>query len=579
MTSYEHQEIARTIDQLEMSQGKAEQLSSWLKAEPHLNLLKLNSQSNEVILLACTRTTFIHAVIAKEQEVIPPDYDDLLKWNSSPNKKRASYSWQLGNKEVNIVLKEPNPEPSTMQSTQNLVFAIQLERLAEPHEYEILQEFAHATGILWREDESAYCRIDENGDFEPVLSITNPGDPKSVTLITCKREPLEQFLAASESALVRFFNFTMVRRDLFRSWNGGVEGRKIESENLFYDQCIHPDGHSWTRGTQILPVLTNREMLFRSITETPSHRTGRQYATFIIEDWRNNRIVEVSTEPNATSNYFTAADNSLPYEMSWACFRPEVLSKYKADRDKYTLDEESRAISCRGAWYLKSYDINPAGQVFAYLCDLRNLPYQEQLHWKSFNEEPKATISERAYENDFQGTWSFHITPLERVLNMLRNWATQNLDWWRIKDESLLLRFNTPIANSKDEWAQSFLELSKAVIENFRKKPIQAYLRQQNIDFDKDHGTLILLEKLLQSQDSGNDDPLRLEGMKQAWLIRSKVQSHNTGTEADQIARNARREHGTFKQHFESVCTQIADELENLEATLPTIQERCESDQ
>ena len=236
-----------------------------------------------------------------------------------------------------------------------------------------MQEFAHATGILWREEESAFCRLDENGDLEPVVSVTNPKDPKATTLLTCKREPLEQYLAASGRTLVRFFDFMMVRREVFRSWNGAARERKIESKHLFYDQCIHPDGHAWTRGTQILPVSTNREVLFQSITETPSHRSGRQYASFIIQDWRNQRIVEVSTEPTATANYFTADDNSLPYEMSWACFRPEVVSKYKADRDKYTLDEESRTINCRGAWYLKSYDINAAGQVFAYLCDLRNV--------------------------------------------------------------------------------------------------------------------------------------------------------------------------------------------------------------
>ena len=165
------------------------------------------------------------------------------------------------------------------------------------------------------------------------------------------------------------------------------------------------------------------------------------------------------------------------------------------------------------------------------------------------------------------------------VLQTLRNWSTQSLDWWRIKDESILLRINTPISNSKDEWGQAFLELSKVVIENFRKKPIQAYLRQNSIEFDKDHGTLILLEKLLQSQDSGNHQSLKLEGMKQAWMIRSKVQSHNAGTEADQIARNARREHGTFKEHFESICTQIADELENIEGALTAIQRRGEDGQ
>ena len=59
-----------------------------------------------------------------------------------------------------------------------------------------------------------------------------------------------------------------------------------------------------------------------------------------------------------TANYFTQSD--LPFEMSPAFFHPEVLTRYKSDSDKYTLQD--RSISCRGAWHLQTYDINDAGQ-------------------------------------------------------------------------------------------------------------------------------------------------------------------------------------------------------------------------
>ncbi|WP_446808486.1 hypothetical protein ACH50O_14495 [Methylomonas sp. 2BW1-5-20] len=95
--------------------------------------------------------------------------------------------------------------------------------------------------------------------------------------------------------------------------------------------------------------------------------------------------------------------SDLPFATSPAFFRPEVLLKYKADPDKYQI--ESRSIHCRGGWFLKSFDINEAGQVHAYLCDLSHLPYAEQLYWKSFNEPPKAGISTRAYRSDFLAQW------------------------------------------------------------------------------------------------------------------------------------------------------------------------------
>jgi hypothetical protein len=141
-------------------------------------------------------------------------------------------------------------------------------------------------------------------------------------------------------------------------------------------------------------------------------KKDKKYVEFIAYDWRNDGITAISTDPSATTNYFNANDNSLPYELSPAFFKPEVLLKYKADRDKYTVSE--RDVYCRSAWCLKGIDVNEAGQVHAYICDLRDLPYAEQLHWFSFNEPPKASISKRAIANDFQGRWVTFMEPLRK---------------------------------------------------------------------------------------------------------------------------------------------------------------------
>jgi len=67
------------------------------------------------------------------------------------------------------------------------------------------------------------------------------------------------------------------------------------------------------------------------------------------------------------------------------------LHRFKADPEKYSLDD--RSITCRNAWYLKSYDINEAGQVHAYIGDLARLPIEEQRYWQSFNEWSNGSIS------------------------------------------------------------------------------------------------------------------------------------------------------------------------------------------
>src|SRR5208337_3989469 len=200
----------------------------------------------------------------------------------------------------------------------------------------------------------------------------------------------------------------------------------------------------------------------------------REYVTFIAEDWRHKRVAEISTDPVATTNYFQANENDLPFELSPAFFRPEVLSKYKTDRDKYTVDE--REIHCRAAWTLRAYDVNDAGQVFAYICYLRSLPYNEQLHWKSYNEEPKAFISERAFINDFKGEFVSFQHPRAELLSILQRWQARRVEWWTLRDEDLLHRANAPISASKDEWAEAVMDLSKLVVEGFEVKPLRAVL-------------------------------------------------------------------------------------------------------
>ena len=143
-------------------------------------------------------------------------------------------------------------------------------------------------------------------------------------------------------------------------------------------------------------------------------------------DWKNGVVREISTEPGNTANYFTKS--GLPFEVSPAFFRPDVLLRYKSDSDKYTLQD--RSISCRGAWHLQTYDINEAGQVHTYIVYLRSLPYEEQLYWKAHNEAPKASISKRAFRSDFEGRWENEYDALQNLREEVRRLNEKAPPWW-----------------------------------------------------------------------------------------------------------------------------------------------------
>lgn len=181
----------------------------------------------------------------------------------------------------------------------------------------------------------------------------------------------------------------------------------------------------------------------------------------------------------------------------------------------------------------------------------------------SFNEERKASISKRALENDFKGECT-DPGPLENVLFIVRGWAESDFTWWALRDEVLLERVSTPRTSSRDQWANAFMDLSKLVIEGFQVRAIRKELEGMKIAFDKDEGSIVLLEKFLIGHGKIKNGQ-KLEGLKTGQRIRTKFAAHSGGSEADDLANNALQEHKTYSAHFESVCETVVEELELIE--------------
>jgi hypothetical protein len=137
--------------------------------------------------------------------------------------------------------------------------------------------------------------------------------------------------------------------------------------------------------------------------------------------------------------------------------------------------------------------VNEAGQVHAYICDLRDLPYSEQLHWASCNEPPKDTISKRAFINDIKGEFVTFMHPREEIIGMMTRWDRSGVRWWTLRDEGLLHRANPPLTASRDEWANAFMDLSQLIAEGFEVKEIRKALQDKSITFDQKDQSIVLL--------------------------------------------------------------------------------------
>lgn len=559
MPSFDHKKLKEKILALDTPPGETEAFRRWVKAGEHLSFLKSNARMDEIVVYGSGPYSFIHSIVVPNDHLDGAVDDDLLRWSCNPYTSIASYVSGGSRKSMWVERGGHGRGSKLLDTGTDLIFARTFEGWSGTGStyHELNQEYAHLTGIHWRPEEQAYCRFDGNGDLRHVVSST-VRDGNDISLVTFTWEELEEYLSISNQSLVRMYDFTLLKRDQFLAWPDVAEELHRESDEFFYRQRGSGDA-AYTRGIQIIRPRRAAGEVSKDVSDGWSGRRNKQYAEFLAHDWRNKRLVRISTDPKATTNYFEAEGNDKPFELSPAFFRPEVLSKYKTDREKYTVKD--REVSCRAAWHLRGYDVNEAGQIHVYICDLRNLPYSEQLHWQSFNVEPKTGISERAFVNDFEGNFVTFTHPREEIMSIARRWQERSVGWWKLRDPDLLNRANVPLTSSKDEWSEAVMDITKIVIEGFDTKAIREQLDKVGMTYEKDDRTITLLEKLL-NFGRHTDDPFPLEGLREAQRIRSKIGGHTKGTEAQQILQAAVSEHSSFTEHFTNLCKRIAAELE-----------------
>ena len=559
MPRYEHNQIIKRLASLDELPDDDETMRSWVKAENHIQFLVDNAQSQEIVVYAASKYSFIYCMAVPEELLNPIDKEDLFKWSVNPFESAASYV-SGGGREGMWVRRDPGASSTgskTLSQGTQLIYGRTFEGLnSDDRDYfELSQEYAHLEELHWRPEQHAYCRFDENGDMVQIVPITIQGSKELMSLVTFDRSSLECYLAASNQVLLRLFHFD---RSNFSGWGDEAEKIYADSDEFFYIQKVCGPA-SYTRGVQIIQPDRPKSEIFDQIQGSWFGHEEKSHVEFIANDWRNKCVRKISTDPAATTNYFEAKKNDLPFELSPAFFKPEVLLKYKTDKDKYTVSE--REIHCRATWSLEAFDVNEAGQVFAYICYLRRLPEGELLHWLSYNEEPRASISKRACINDFEGNFVSFENPLEKVKRLARTWKEKKHPWWVLQDDRLLDKVAVPLTASRDEWSDAFLYLSQLINEGFVVKAIRSSLDTQQVNYDRQEGSLSLLEKLVSHGTPPDEETHRLNGLREAQLIRTKVKGHSAKSDAEELAHQAVSEHETYAAHFRHVCEEIHDEM------------------
>lgn len=545
---------------------------NWLEsAEESVSVLNCNLKADEILLYASGPCLLIHSVLTPDEIVEVPDHKDLDRAHIMSDDAWCIQKSYGGGKGHRVYLEPPlsNAGFNSLVGSEKLVFIHSFEGVKnfEPP-IELSQKLVHALDLYYLDERSAYCRLDGKGDIENVITIHHDAthDPwERVRAVTIRSHDLATYMALSGASLVTLFDFARFAKGGFSGWDNTNE-ETFETKDLFYRHRKVPKHASYVNGQIVLRTgLTQDDLVYKSKAEDDA--SSRQYGLFKIIDRKNdNALVETSCGPDHIVSYFT--ESNLPWEISPAFFRPDVLQKYKSDPEKYTFGD--RSISCRGSWYLKTYDINEAGQVHTYIGYLADRPYEEQLYWQSFNEWPKANISSRARQTDILGEFETTEDPLNDLKEVIRELDRKPPNWWKPRGEAIVDAVRYPATDSASEWGDEILALDHLGVEGFLVKGLREIVKNNGGSFEKDWASLKVLETVLSLTGRTEEQAkAAIAPLRELHALRNPAKAHGDPQGRKVAIANSRKAHGTLRNHFIDLAGRLNEAFNTILATLP----------
>lgn len=549
-------------DLLAITNPPASNNQDWMTgAEESVKFLQQNAVNEDIVIYASTSCVLIHGVLGLKRKLTQVSISELQdEVIPMPDDSWVIQQAWGGGKGHQMYLEPPLSSVSRILiGGEKIIFRRDFTGVSKaPAPIEISQKIIHSLDLYFVPERKAYCRLDNRGDIEDIIRIIHQdadNDLNTVDIVTIKRSELDKFMALSKTCLVLRFDFTRVNWNNFNDW-GEIAHYTKENNDLYYHGGS--DGLcSFCNGVMVVRSQVTVNKLVRQWIDKED-RSKKKYASFKIYDRKNNIKIETSCAPQFLSNYFQKSE--LPWEISPAFFRSEVLHRFKADPEKYSL--EDRSISCRSAWFLKSYDINEGGQVHAYIGDLAKLPYEEQLYWQSFNEWPKGPISRRAFQTDIIGEFFLEHEPLSSLKSIILKLDAAPPLWWKKRGEQLADAVHYPATDSVKEWSDEILALDQFLVEGFLIKPLRNIANEQGCNIEEKWGSLRVLQEIFSvNKKNKNNTKDLLHPLQRLHALRTEVKGHSATDKKREAELKARSDFGSLRKHFISLVSDCEETL------------------
>jgi len=324
--------------------------------------------------------------------------------------------------------------------------------------------------------------------------------------------------------------------------------------NLAYGDFGGMSGHrafSRLLGQRLIRPLSKEKSGFWGFSEEPK----KKFVDFIISVDENGDEVFHTSDPDALANYF-GANPHAPHYLTGVHFRKQVLDKYYQQPGKYSV--EDAMLRCGSLWLLQ-FDNHHEDKVCAWLGDLgRDLPYEDQLHWRAYNIAPQGGVSETYFKRQILAIPTDSDRPeheFMRRYHKLSESCQEYLGWQLLlplddKDAHHFKCIRIPATDEQRDFDELILALTKIMVDSINESRLKRILPENTRSSVS--GSISRLNAVLDHVGL-KDASDHIQFLRKLQLLRSASAAHRKGDNYRKIA----TEFGVDSQSLRSVFAGI----------------------
>lgn len=425
---------------------------------------------------------------------------------------------------------------------------------------EISEEFRHFHRLYHESKNDEYIKIDDSGN-EHVVAIVEP------QRVQIRLQEIRQFLAIKDMHLALLFD---CRQHSMKS---------LSDLGLQKDRADHRDtlrAYSFAYGDLGgLTGLRAFSRLFgkRLIPPFPKEKSGfwgfacdepRKCMDFIIGIDEDGTEITHTSDPAHLSDYF-GADPGAPHYLTPVHFRKQVLDKYYQQSSKFSV--EDGYLRCGRLWGMMM-DNHHEDRVVAWLGDLgRDLPYEEQLHWRSHNIAPAGGVSQTYFKRQLLA----QATDSDRPEHIFKSRYNEFLETCQRKLGCMLLLplsqddlhyfegVRVPAGDEQKDFDDLVLALAKILVDSLNENELSKLIPVS--DRADIRGSIARLEKVLLVRGvQGYEEHIKF--LRNLQNLRSSGSAHRKGSSYQKVAREFGVESHTLRTMFQGILRRAVAFLE-----------------